>query len=56
MTIAPVLAAILEVQYKSRLHRWLGEFYTGGEKLTSNFVRVPARRGLIFEVHVHIRK
>ena len=28
-----VLTAVLEAQNKSRLHTWLGEGYTGGEKL-----------------------
>ena len=33
MMVASVLAAVFEVQSESRLHRWLGERYIGGEKL-----------------------
>ena len=35
MTAAQVLVTLLEVQKESRLHRRLGECYTGGERLAS---------------------
>ena len=38
MMVAPVLAAVLEAQNESRLRRWLGECYIGGEKLVSTAI------------------
>ena len=35
MMVAIVLAHVFEAQNESRLCRWLGECYTGGEKLVS---------------------
>ena len=45
-TATPVLAAVFEAQNESRLRRWLGVCYLGGEKL----VTLSARGGLIFKV------
>ena len=47
MTVAPVFFCCVGGQNESRLCRWLGECYIGGEKL----VKVSTRGGFIFEVH-----
>ena len=49
MTVAPVLAAMLEAQNNSRLSRWLGKCYIYRQK--KNLVRLSARGGLIFKEH-----
>ena len=38
MTVAPVLAAVLEAQNESRFHRCLSKCYIGGEKLVSKAI------------------
>ena len=39
VTVAPALAAVLEARNESSLHTWLGECYTGREKLVRLSIR-----------------